>query len=121
MLAACGVFAALAVAGPIQPASQRFDGEKKIVAPKGNPGVAVIGPIEFRGGKRACVIAQGDKDPSTDVGIKIYDAKDRLVAQDMGKGDQAAVVWYPPADGKYTIHFINPQPNVANLLYVVIK
>ena len=62
---------------------------------------------KFRGGERACVIATGDHDPVVNLGLFIYDAQDRLVAQDEGPGDYVAVIWYPPRDAVYKIKVHN--------------
>ncbi len=65
----------------------------------------------FKGGERASVVAIGDHQPIVPVGIQVRDKEGALVAQDIGSGaktaDFAAVVWFPPRDGEYTIIILN--------------
>jgi hypothetical protein len=63
---------------------------------------------KFRGGERACLIVKGDHKPIVNLGVYIYDAKDRLVAEDHAGGDYVAVIWYPPRDSVYKIKVHNP-------------
>jgi hypothetical protein len=77
----------------------------------------------FRAGERACVIVIGDHDPIVDVEVKVYDAKDNLVAQDRGKDpapDFVAVMWYPPREQTYRI-VVNSYGSVENKCYVAFK
>jgi hypothetical protein len=64
----------------------------------------------FVAGQRACVVAIGDHKPPVDVEIKVFDAKNQVVAQDKGQGpaqDFAAVMWYPPRQEQYRIEVYN--------------
>lgn len=93
--------------------------EEKVTLPPGSPGIWER-KIKFVGGERACVIIQGDHKPIVDVGIEIQDATGRVVAKDTGKGDLAAVVWYPPEDGEYNIVVKNPN-RLENDCFVMIR
>jgi hypothetical protein len=73
----------------------------------------------FEGGRRACVIAQGDQDPSAEVAIAVYDEANQVVVEDRGV-DFAAAIWYPPRDAKYKVEVKNGGPDV-NIIYVVFK
>ena len=50
---------------------------------------------------------KGDHKGSSIVHVTVHDAKKNLVAEDKGRempvGDMAAVIWYPPREGEYTI------------------
>jgi hypothetical protein len=74
----------------------------------------------FQGGRRACVIAVGDHKPVVDIGISVYDAAKRLVAEDNGGGDYVAAIWYPPRDAKYKIVVKNDGVEY-NEMYIVFK
>jgi hypothetical protein len=43
--------------------------------------------LSFRGGERACVVAQGDHDPVVPLDIAVYDKEDRLIAKDESPHD----------------------------------
>jgi hypothetical protein len=60
----------------------------------------------FQGGQRACVLVKGDHKPPVDLKLTVHDGEGKLVGQDVG--DFAAVIWYPPRDGTYTIRIFNP-------------
>ncbi len=94
-------------------------GASKAVVPEGSPGKWDL-TLEYRGGERACFVILGDHNPIVDLGIEVRDDKNNLVAKDSGKGDLAAVVWYPPEDGKYTITVTNPN-HIRNECFVVVR
>jgi hypothetical protein len=62
----------------------------------------------------------GDHRPVVNLGIEVYDENKRLVAKDEGTGDYSAVIWYPPATGRYSIRFLNPQSDLNNC-YLVLR
>ncbi|HYT95066.1 MAG TPA: hypothetical protein VEL76_40490 [Gemmataceae bacterium] len=74
--------------------------------------------VKFKGGQRACVVVMGDHRPIVPITLEIVDEAGKQVAFDApGKGidasdapgnDIAAVIWYPPRDGDYTIHIGSP-------------
>lgn len=105
-----GLMAAAVLIWPNSGKSGPVDGRAagKITLPLGHPGKAKMERV-FVGGERACVIIRGDHDPVVNIGIKVHDAKGVLVAEDDGKGDIAAVIWYPAETGIYTISFTNPN------------
>jgi hypothetical protein len=90
----------------------------------GSEGNIVPGKAEFKetfmGGRRACVIVKGDHDPVVDLGVYVYDANERLVAKDEGRGDFVAAIWYPPRDASYRIVVHNPASQ-WNKCYIVVK
>jgi hypothetical protein len=85
----------------------------KIKIDAGNPG-RWEEKFAFAGGERACIIVKGDHDPVVDIGIVVKDANGKVVAKDHGRGDFAAVVWYPPEDGVYTVVVTNPNDQYNN-------
>ena len=101
------------------PLGIRRGGTTKYELPGGYPGEKKI-KVKFEGGKRASIILEGDHRPVADLGIEVYDDNNRLVAKDEGKGDFAAVIWYPPVTGEYVIRLLNKQKDY-NLCYLVIK
>jgi hypothetical protein len=75
---------------------------------------------KFRGGERACVIVKGDHKPVVDLGVYIYDEKDRLVAEDKGGGEYVAAIWYPPRDAVYKVKIHNTGTDF-NDCYISLK
>jgi hypothetical protein len=71
---------------------------------------------KFRGGERACVIARGQ----SDVGLAVYDDKDRLVVKDEGPGRYVAVIWYPPRDAVYKI-MVHNLAEETNKIWLSLK
>jgi hypothetical protein len=73
--------------------------------------------VKFKGGRRACVIVEGDHNPVVPVILEVHDEKGKLVgvdnprqhaASDNAPGnDVCAVIWYPPRDGYYKITIKN--------------
>jgi hypothetical protein len=63
----------------------------------------------FKGGERACVIITGDG--SSYLGLYVYDSDGNCIARDdrgnHATRDDAAVEWYPPRTGRYTIEVKN--------------
>jgi hypothetical protein len=67
----------------------------------------------FKGGERACVVVMGDHKPIVPITLVVTDARGQVVAREVSAkhagdkhvlgDDVAAVVWYPPRDGEYTI------------------
>lgn len=74
---------------------------------------------KFQGGRRACVIAIGDKDPSVDVTITVHDADDRPVAEATNR-DYTAAIWYPARDASYKIVVRNHGIDF-NIMYIVFR
>jgi hypothetical protein len=61
-------------------------------------------------GQRACVVVIGDHKPVVKIAVKVYDAKNNLVAHDEGDGpakDFVAVMWYPPRQEAYRIEIFS--------------
>ena len=61
----------------------------------------------FRGGERACVIAVGDHRPPKPMEIRVFDARNVLVAEALADTDTAAAIWYPPESGEYRVEVTN--------------
>jgi hypothetical protein len=100
MLAAAGALA-WANAGPIEP----FKAQVPVV-----PGLSSLSyTMEFRGGKRASVIASGNG--SSYMAAYIYDTDGNCVAWDDSGNlktlDDVAVDWYPRQNGTYTVEVRN--------------
>lgn len=117
------VFVPFSSGGPLEKVKRferRSEGDERVQVPAGSPGKRKVGPIAFKGGERAMAIAMGDHRPPVDLGLEVYDDKNRLVASSLGKGDFAAVVWHPIRDGSYTIQILNPSLDF-NLVYLVVK
>jgi hypothetical protein len=84
----------------------------------------------FKGGERACVIVMGDHKPVAPLILEIRDDKGNVVGKDEPAAgtektdtpgnDLAAVIWYPPRDGYYSIIIMNPAPEY-NDCWLVIK
>lgn len=75
----------------------------------------------FKGGERACVLVEGDRDPSMKISVKVYDVKTkRLVGEDTFE-DFCAVIWYPPRDGEYRIEIALHNAPIYNLCFIALK
>jgi hypothetical protein len=61
----------------------------------------------FRGGERACVIMVGDHKPPSPMEVRVFDAKNKLVAVAKASIDTAAVIWYPPVTASYRVEVLN--------------
>jgi hypothetical protein len=61
----------------------------------------------FMGGERACVVAVGDHRPPSPMEIRVFDAKNVLVAEANADTDTAAAIWYPPVTAEYRIEVRN--------------
>jgi len=65
----------------------------------------------FRGGERAAVLVRGQKPAAVKLHVKVFDSKDQLVAEDIGKdppvAGMVAVFWYPPRDAEFRIEIRN--------------
>jgi hypothetical protein len=61
----------------------------------------------FKGGGRACVVAVGDHRPPSPAEIRVFDAKNVLVAEAHADTDTAAVIWYPPVTAEYRVEIRN--------------
>lgn len=59
--------------------------------------------VMFEGGKRSCIVVEGDHNPITNITIQIEDSLGNLVTTDDFGGDFVAVVWYPPKTAEYLI------------------
>jgi hypothetical protein len=59
----------------------------------------------FAAGEEAVAVVVGDGD--TDLDVRVYDGKGRLVASDLGATDRCAVRWTPPRSGSYTVKVEN--------------
>lgn len=68
-----------------------------------DPGEVFSFKETFRGGQRACILAEGDHRPVVDIKIQVFDANGKLVAEDADGGDYVAAIWYPPRDAEYRI------------------
>jgi hypothetical protein len=77
--------------------------------------------VAFRGGVRACVVAQGDHDPVVPLDIAVYDKTDRLIAKDESQGDFVSVCWVPPRTGEYRIVIRNHGAKIYNKVYIFSK
>jgi hypothetical protein len=76
--------------------------------------------ITFRGKERACVIVIGEK--GTPLWLFVRDQKGNLVRKDTPtRGDDLAVIWYPPRDEAYTIEVQNPTEDSPNRFYIAIR
>lgn len=75
---------------------------------------------KFRGGERACILVKGDHNPVVDLGVAVYDEKDRLVVKDEGGGEYVAAIWYPPRDAVYKIKIVNSGTQ-HNMCYISMK
>jgi hypothetical protein len=101
----CGIFLLL---GAGQALPGLVDGplaEKRAVAPNNSVNLART----FKGGERACVIIVGDG--ASYLGLYAYDADGNCIARDdygnFQTRDDAAVEWYPPQTGRYSIEIKN--------------
>jgi hypothetical protein len=74
----------------------------------------------FRANQRACVIVEGDHNPTMNLQIKVFDTAGSLVAADTGGGDFIAVMWYPPRTQEYRIA-ITGDGQQYNDLDIVVK
>jgi hypothetical protein len=61
----------------------------------------------FTGGERACVIAIGDHRPPSPMEIRVFDAKNVLIAEAHADTDTGAVIWYPQVTAEYRIEIRN--------------
>jgi len=101
-----GLFALLLVvqAGTGAPVQGSLTGQAR-VAPNSSFNLVK----DFKGGERACVIITGDG--SSYLGLYVYDADGNCIARDDRASyqtrDDAAVDWYPPQTGRYTIEVKN--------------
>jgi hypothetical protein len=75
--------------------------------------------VSFQGGRRACVIAVGNRKALMDVGIDVYDEANHLVTEDRGLGF-AAAIWYPARETKYKVVVKNIGADY-NEMYLVFK
>jgi hypothetical protein len=73
----------------------------------------------YQGGRRACVIAVGDRKPSVDITIAVYDDAKQLVTEEHNL-DYVAAIWYPPRDGVYKVVVSNSGVEY-NEMYLVFK
>jgi hypothetical protein len=116
LLVACGLLwccGPLADGGPVdrlKPGRARLESKER----------GKLGEFDFKGGERACVIVMGDHNPIVDLVLEIRDAEEQVVAKYDRGGDIGAAIWYPPRDGRYSIHLYNPGKEY-NEVYVVIK
>ena len=117
-----GLWAGLGAASPIKGTysfKEKLSGQSVSPEGKKTPGQFEIKET-FRGGRRACVIVQGDHDPVVDLGVYVYDSNQQLVAKDDGRGDIVAAIWYPPRDGSYKI-VVHNSGEQWNRCYIVVK
>jgi hypothetical protein len=77
--------------------------------------------VSFRGGERACVVAQGDHDPVVPLDIAVYDKQDRLIAKDESQYDFVSVCWVPPRTGAYRVVIRNHGDKIYNKVYIFSK
>jgi hypothetical protein len=75
--------------------------------------------VSFQGGRRACVIAVGNRKDLMDVGINVFNEANQLITEDRGLGF-AAAIWYPPREAKYKIVVKNIGADY-NEMYLVFK
>ena len=75
--------------------------------------------VTFQAGRRACVIAVGNRKAMMDVGIDVYDEANQLITEDRGLGF-AAAIWYPAREAKYKIVVKNIGADY-NEMYLVFK
>ncbi|HWY88586.1 MAG TPA: hypothetical protein VNX28_17875 [Gemmataceae bacterium] len=75
--------------------------------------------VSFQGGRRACVIAVGNRKAMMDVGIDVYDEANHLVTEDRGLGF-AAAIWYPAREAKFKVVVKNIGADY-NAMYLVFK
>ncbi|MCI0378419.1 MAG: hypothetical protein L0Y72_10595 [Gemmataceae bacterium] len=73
---------------------------------------------KFRGGQRACVIAQSHN--TVDLEILVFDEHKNVVVREKGDGPFAAAIWYPLRDAAYRIEIRNPA-NIRCSVYISVK
>jgi len=117
MLAALLLSIAAAHAGPVagHVRVRNEEGGKPVL----RPGEPLQLRNVFRGNERACVIVEGDYDPSMKLTIEVRDAADKVVVSRSGT-DLVAVIWYPPRTEQYKI-VISSDGKVFNELEIVMK
>jgi hypothetical protein len=74
---------------------------------------------KYQGGRRACVIAVGDRKPSVNISIAVYDDAKQLIAEEHNV-DYVAAIWYPPRAGVYKVIVTNSGEEY-NEMYLVFK
>ena len=109
--------AALSVAGPLE---GQLSLQRQIGAATEEGPTPVELSFTFRGGQRACVVAQGDHDPVGPLDIAVYDKNDKLVAQDESKHDFVAAFWTPTRTAEYRI-VIRNYGTIYNKVYIFVK
>lgn len=76
--------------------------------------------VRFKGGRRACVIVEGDHQPIVNIHLSIKDLRGATVTEDRAGGDVCSVIWYPAHDADYVIT-ISHEGNIFNRCLIAIK